>query len=261
MISLEQIKGYFPPLVRDHPAYQKYMLKEYLQLLILDFLATTSYIRNIVFIGGTSLRLIKGIDRFSEDLDFDFNGLTQEDFIRMSEDVLVFLKRFGMEVEARDKPSDKLTAFRRNLYFPELLYRLGLSGHKDERFLIKLESQDQQVAYQPKVITIKGCGFYFPFPYPGDEILCAMKTSALLSRKKGRDFYDTMFLLGQTNPDYGFLSARCGINNLTELKGAVTKMLTHVNLQQKSKDFEHLLFEQRNSRRILSFDSFIESLK
>ena len=261
MIGLEQIKEYFPPLVRDNPAYQKYMLKEYLQLLILDFLATTSYIRKIVFIGGTSIRLIKGIDRFSEDLDFDFKGLSHEEFIRMTEDVLVFLQRFGMDVEARDKPSDKLKAFRRNLHFPELLYKLGLSGHKDEKFLIKLESQDQQVPYLPKIINIKGCGFYFPFPYPGDEILCAMKISALLSRQKGRDFYDTMFLLGQTSPDYSFLSARCGVNNLTELKGAVKEMLTHINLQQKSKDFEHLLFQQRNSKRILSFDSFIGGLE
>ena len=250
MIELEQIKGYFPPQVRDNPAYQKYMLKEYLQLMILDFLATTSYIRKIVFIGGTSLRLIKGIDRFSEDLDFDFKGLSQEEFTQMARDVLVFLQRFGIEVEAREKPSDKLTAFRQNLHFPELLYNLGLSGHKDEKFL----------PYLPKMINIKGCGFYFPFPYPGDEILCAMKISALLSRQKGRDFYDTMFLLGQTNPDWTFLSARCGVNNLTELKGAVKEMLTHINLQQKSKDFEHLLFQQRNSKRILSFDSFIESL-
>jgi len=141
------------------------------------------------------------------------------------------------------------------------LYKLGLSGHKDEKFLIKLESQDQQVPYQPTMINIKGCGFYFPFSYPGDEILCAMKISALLSRQKGRDFYDTMFLLGQANPDYAFLSARCGVNNLTELKRAVTEMLTHVDLQQKSKDFEHLLFQQRNSKRILSFDSFIASLE
>jgi len=261
MIQLEQIQHYFPPLVRENPAHQKYMLKEYIQLQILDFLATTSYIRKISFIGGTSLHLIKGIDRFSEDLDFDCKGLSHEEFIQMTEDVLVYLQRFGMNVEVREKPSDKLTAFRRNLHFPGLLHTLGLSGHKDEKFLIKLESKDQQVPYKPKMVNIKGCGFYFPFPYPGDEILCAMKIAALLSRQKGRDFYDTMFLLGQTNPDYAFLSARCGVNNLTELKGEVTEMLTHVDLQQKSKDFEHLLFQQRNSKRILSFDSFISDLK
>ena len=65
MILLDNIKPFFPALIRENPAHQKYMLKEYIQLMILDFLATTSYIRDIVFIGDTNLRLVKGINRFS----------------------------------------------------------------------------------------------------------------------------------------------------------------------------------------------------
>jgi len=52
--------------------------------------------------------------------------------------------------------------------------------------------------------NIKGCGFFFSFPVPTDEVLCAMKLSAMLSRQKGRDFYDAMFLLAQAKPDYHF---------------------------------------------------------
>lgn len=65
MISLEQIKNFYPPNLSESPTHLKYILKEYLQLTILDFLATTFYLRKIVFIGGTNLRLVKGIDRFS----------------------------------------------------------------------------------------------------------------------------------------------------------------------------------------------------
>ena len=65
MIQLDKIKLFFPALIHENPAHQKYILKEYIQLMILDFVATTVYIRSIVFIGGTNLRLIKGIDRFS----------------------------------------------------------------------------------------------------------------------------------------------------------------------------------------------------
>ena len=71
MLNTNQIANFFPQNLRENPIYRKYLLKEYLQLVILDFLSTTKYIRKIVFIGGTNLRLIKGIDRFSEDLDFD----------------------------------------------------------------------------------------------------------------------------------------------------------------------------------------------
>jgi predicted nucleotidyltransferase component of viral defense system len=107
---------------------------------------------------------------------------------------------------------------------------------------------------------IKGCGFYFSFPVPEDGVLCAMKISALLSRQKGRDFYDAMFLLGQTSPDYSFLSTRCGILDLKELKEAIATMLTIVKLNQKARDFEHLLFQKTNSQRILAFAEFIDGL-
>ena len=61
------------------------MLKEYLQLLILDHLSTTPYIHKVTFIGGTNLRLIQGIDRFSEDLDFDCKDLNEEEFLAMTD--------------------------------------------------------------------------------------------------------------------------------------------------------------------------------
>jgi len=221
MIQVEQIRNFFPPLIRDNPAHQKYLVKEYIQLLILDYLATTSFIRKMAFIGGTNLRLIKGIDRFSEDLDFDCKDFTREEFTEMTDAILLYLQRFGLNVEARDKISDKLRASRRNIYFP---------------------------------------GFFFSFPVPSDEVICAMKISALLSRSKGRDFYDSMFLLGQTTPDYNFLAARNGIHNLSELKSALTSLFAKINLSQKARDFEHLLFEKRNSERILRFKEFVAEL-
>jgi len=261
MIQLAQIGNFFPAYLSESPTHQKYILKEYLQLMILDFLATTPFIKKIVFIGGTNLRLVKGIDRFSEDLDFDCRNLSGTEFTEMTDAVLMFLRRSGWKIQSRDKINDKLSAYRRTVYFPELLFELGLSGHKEERFMIKIESEDQLIAYQPIMTKIKGCGFFFPFPVPSDGVLCSMKISALLSRQKGRDFYDAMFLLAQTSPDYEFLKARCGINDLTELKAAVTKMLEKINLPQKSKDFEHLLFQKSNSQRILAFAEFVETLR
>jgi len=261
MIQLAQIKNYFPVGLRDNAAFQKHMLKEYLQLLILDFLSTTPYIQKMTFIGGTNLRLVKGIDRFSEDLDFDCKSLSEEEFIAMTDDVLQFLHRSGLRVEVRDKENDRLKAFRRNIHFPELLFDLGLTGHKEERFLIKIESQNQHIDYKPVMVNIKGCGFFFSFPVPTDEVLCAMKLSAMISRQKGRDFYDAMFLLGMVQPDYIFLGLQRGIHNLEELKLATAEVLKTIDLNQKMKDFEHLLFNKSNSARILSVGAFIEELK
>jgi predicted nucleotidyltransferase component of viral defense system len=236
------------------------MLKEYIQLMTLDYLSTTPYIRKITFIGGTNLRLVKGIDRFSEDLDFDCKELSEGDFIKMTDAVALFLRGYGLPVEIRDKRSHNLTAFRRNLYFPELLFSLGLSGYKEQRFLIKLECQDQSVSYPSVMTKIQGCGFFFPFSVPPDDILCAMKLSALLSRSKGRDFYDAMYLLAQTSPNYDYLSQKQNIHNWAELKTSLLQVCENVDLNQKSKDFEHLLFPNSHSNRILHFPDFIQSL-
>lgn len=261
MINIEQIKTFFPPQIQNTTTFDKQILKEYIQLMILDYLSTTPYISKISFIGGTNLRLVKGIDRFSEDLDFDCKNLSEDDFIQMTNGVIQFLTRFGLKVEVRDKENTKLKAFRRNIYFPEFLFDLGLSGHKDERFLIKIESQDQGIIYQPIITNIKGCGFFIPFPMPSNGVLCSMKIAATINRSKGRDFYDLMFLFSQTKPDYDFLSKRCGINNLDELKQAFDNLLIKVDLKKKQKDFEHLLFNKQNSDKILLFKEFIQSLR
>lgn len=260
MMQIESIKNFFPAEIRENASFQKYMLKEYIQLLILDFLSTTPFIKKIVFIGGTNLRLVKGIDRFSEDLDFDCKDFSKDEFMEMTEAIINFLKRGGLKIEVRDRENKKISAFRRNIHFPKLLFDLGLSGHKEERFLIKVESEDQQVKYKSVMVNIKGCGFYFPFPVPPDGVLCSMKLSAMLSRQKGRDFYDAMFLLAQSQPDYSFLSEKLKINNLDQLKVSVIETLKTVDLNVKKRDFEHLLFNRRNNERILSVGNFFRDL-
>lgn len=205
MIDLNYISGFFAKPLRENPAFAKHIVKEYIQLMVLDYLSSTPYIRKLSFIGGTNLRLVKGIDRFSEDLDFDLRDMSEEVFVRMTDEVIQFLQRSGLNAEARDKNNSKLTAFRRNIHFPQLLFDLQLTGHKEERFLLKIEAQNQGVSYEPETVNVSGCGFFFSLPVPSDGILLSMKLSALLSRAKGRDFYDTMFLLAVTDPDYAFL--------------------------------------------------------
>jgi predicted nucleotidyltransferase component of viral defense system len=260
MIKVEAIKNFFPEQVHDNAVFNKYMVKEYIQLMILDHLSATPFIRKIAFIGGTSIRLIKGIDRFSEDLDFDCKEFSENEFMDMTNGILRFLNRSGLHAIAKDKNNERLEAFRRNIHFPELLFDLGLSGHREERFLIKVESQDQLVNYKPEMINIKGCGFFFPMSVPPSGILCAMKVSAMLNRQKGRDFYDAMFLLSQVKPDYNFMAIRTGIADLEALKQAAINVIAKTDMKRKMRDFEHLLFNKNNSSRILHAGDFFREL-
>ena len=236
------------------------MLKEYLQLLILDHLATTPYFGKLTFIGGTNLRLVQGIDRFSEDLDFDCKDLSEADFIAMTDSAVHNLRQNNVEVETRDYPNPHLTAFRRNLYFPQMLFNLGLTGHRDERLLVKIEAQDQGVTYLPVMANINKMGFFFGVQVPPVDVLCAMKFAAILARQKGRDFYDAIFLLSKTKPNMDFLKARAGISSVEELKFAITQRLKDVDLNQKKRDFAHLLFNESNAERILQFDEIVATI-
>ena len=85
-----------------------------------------------------------------------------------------------------------------------------------------------------------------------------MKAKALPERGKRRDFYDVMFLLGLTKPDYDFLSKRIGIKNAAELKVEVKKRLKSIDLKAKGNDFDHLMFNKENKKHILRFEEFFE---
>ena len=244
MIDLSFIRSFFPSSIANDSRFHRYMLKEYLQLLILDHLAKTPYVGKLVFIGGTNLRLVQGIDRFSEDLDFDCKDLNEEEFHNMTDGIVRMLNKNGLTVETRDK----------------LLFDLGLTGYKEERFLIKVKAQDQGVSYYPELATLNRMGFFFGIQVPPADVLCAMKFCAILSRQKGRDFYDAMFLLSKTRPNLEFLRARTGIQSMEALKTAIGECLQKVDLNKKKQDFIHLLFNESNAERILQFESAISDL-
>lgn len=257
MIDISYINSYFPNSLTSNSAFQKHILKEYIQLMVLDHISMSGYINKLSFIGGTNLRIIKGIDRFSEDLDFDCKQLSETDFMNLTDSIILFLKRSGLNIECKDKPNSNLTAYRRNIYFPEFLFNLGLTGHKEERFLLKIEAQDQTISYDSEMKQVQKCGFFFSIPTPPDSILLSMKLSALLTRAKGRDFYDCMFLMQQTKPSYEFLSKKNGISSPSELKEAISKKLRSIDLNLKKKDFEHLLFNTHSAEKLLKFEEFI----
>ena len=176
MIDMEYIRGFYPPYIAQNAGFQKHMLNEYVELLALEWIARSPYASKLIFIGGTNLRLIHGIDRFSEDLDFDCKGLSESDFDckglsesdfrQMSDDLVRYLQLQGLNAELRNKENSRLTAFRSNVHFPELLFDMQLTGHREERFLVKIEAQDQGIDYPREMAIVQRNGFSFPVPVP-----------------------------------------------------------------------------------------------
>lgn len=260
MIDLQYIRNFYPLHFRQNTRFERLMLKEYLQLLILEHLASSAYAPKLTFIGGTCLRHVYGINRFSEDLDFDCKQLSQADFMAMTDGVVTYLQRCGVNAVLRDKDNGRLTAFRRNIYFPEMLFELNLTGHREERLLVKIEAQDQGVDYQAQIVTINKLGFFFMLRCAPVDIICAMKVAALLGRGKGRDFFDLLYLSSLTRPNYEFLRERCGVTDAGQLREILEEVLRHTDLNRKREDFKHLVADPMQADRILSFHDCIPIL-
>ena len=77
MISLNEIEAHYPENLR---LFKKFILREYLQYLILELIFESKHALKLSFLGGTCLRIIHNSHRFSEDIDFDNFNLTQADF-------------------------------------------------------------------------------------------------------------------------------------------------------------------------------------
>ncbi|MCK4827449.1 nucleotidyl transferase AbiEii/AbiGii toxin family protein, partial [bacterium] len=173
---------------------------------MLDIIFSSRWANKLSLTGGTNIRIIHNIERFSEDLDFDTFDLGREDFIELTDEVIKRVQNEGVEVSADDKEKDlKLTAFRRNITFPELLYNLRISGHKEKRFLIKIKSEPHHFNYEPDKPVIQKFNVLTQINAAPVNVLLSMKIGAVLKRQKGRDYYDCMYLMGKTEPNWRYL--------------------------------------------------------
>lgn len=259
MISFDEIKSFFAEGIRRNPAHYEYILKEYLHYRMLDIIYSGKYASKLSFIGGTSLRILHQIQRFSEDLDFDCFDLSREEFMNLTEMVLDRLSQEGINVEADDKEKDKkLVAFRRNIVFPGLLFDLGFTGHREKKLLIKIECESHNYEYKPEKPIIQKFNVFTQIFAPSPSILLSMKTGAVLERGKGRDFYDFIFLSGITEPDFGYLGEKFGILNHAQLYERILENCKTINFELKSRDFEKLVFDPTESKKVLFFKEYIQ---
>jgi predicted nucleotidyltransferase component of viral defense system len=258
MISFDEIKSFFTDSIRRNPLFFEYMLKEYFHYRMLEIIFSGEYASRLAFIGGTNLRILHHIKRFSEDLDFDCFDLSRDQFLIFTDSVISRIREEGIEVEADDKEKDmKLSAFRRNIIFPGLLFDLGLTGHREKKLLIKIECEPHNYAYEPDIPIIQKFNVFTQIFAPSPAVLLSMKTGAVIERGKGRDYYDFIFLSGITEPDFGYLEMKFGIKNKSDLYKRILASCEKTNFQEKSRDFEKLVFDPSETQKVLLFKDYI----
>lgn len=255
MISLDQIAQQFPP----HLALQKQaMLREYLQCVMLEILFESPFARKFCFLGGTCLRLVHGSTRFSEDLDFDNFGLTDADFDAVATEIQKGLARRGFQTEVS---SVHRGAYRCNIRFPGLLFEQGLSGHREEKILIQLDTQNQDFDFQPQTSVLNRFGVFTRMLVTPPGLLLAQKlfTVGNRPRAKGRDYFDIVHLFAQNaRPDYGYLDAKMGAGTPEKLRAAILGLLETTDLDALAADVRPFLFYPEDDRRVRYFREFWE---
>ena len=192
-------------------------LREYLQILILSILDEAGYFRNIAFIGGTALRIVYGINRYSEDLDFSLFNKEKYNFDLLVDKLVreLSLRNLDISIKKKKAKSAVQSVFIR---FGGVLFETGLSPLQDEKLAIKFEVDSNpplgfKLAYhsfnEPMLFNL--CCFDMPS-------LMAGKLHAIFQRKyeKGRDYYDLWwYLLSETVPNLELLN-----NSLEQTTGS-----------------------------------------
>ncbi len=256
MLDFEQIKSFFSS---EESSLDRMMVKEYLQYKVLEILFESKYGEKLVFMGGTSVRIVHGNDRFSEDLDLDGIDLSKDEFDRMVKHLVLSLKREGFETEYRNVYKG---VFRCYLRFLGVLQKFNLTDQKTEKVLIQLDISQRkgEVNFVAKVINKFGI-FVEVKVYPVDVIL-SQKLSALLGRKraKGRDLYDTVFLFSKTKPNWNLLQELVGIGNMKELKQELVGFCMKHDLKELSLDVEPFLVKAKKLVQVEKFDDWVRGL-
>lgn len=174
----------------------KNLLREFLQHVILRKIFELNLSKKIVFHGGTALRIIHRMNRFSEDLDFHLL-VPDENFkiqpIMQSIVKELELNAYSVTLNERGVGAVQTVYFK----FSHILNETGLSPLTAQNLIIKFD-----IDTNPPLgfITEKSkVNQYFPFSVQHHDppSFLAGKLHAILQRSypKGRDVFDLMFYL------------------------------------------------------------------
>lgn len=170
------------------------LLREFLQILILKIIRDKNAFLNIAFVGGTCLRVIYDLKRYSEDLDFSLTSKKGYNFLNLLDKLNNELKLINIKADLKYKVGTVENCF---IGFTNVLQAFDLHKHRDEKLNIKLEIDTNPPKGAKKEEKIVNNQFIFNLITYDLPSLMAGKLHAVLCRSyaKGRDYYDLIWYL------------------------------------------------------------------
>lgn len=238
------------------PAQRLNVLREYLQALVLRSLHESEAFQCIAFVGGTALRFLYGLSRFSEDLDFSLDsgkGYAPEKWMNKTKRDLQLAG-----LDATVALNDRKTVHMAWIKIGEVLKDVGLAAMAQQKLSIKLEVDTRpptgaqtrnQVIERHRMFAVR-C-----YDLPS---LMAGKLHALITRQhcKGRDWYDFIWYRAQRpQPKPNLVLLQTALDQ-TEGKGTfesgkwkdlVRDKIGKLNINQVQQDVRPFLEEQKEA--------------
>lgn len=182
--------------VQPHALAKRNILREYLQARMLQALQERGAFLSWAFLGGTALRFLFGLPRFSEDLDFSLlptGGAIDFRKIMSNIERVFVAENYTVEIKLNDRKAVH-SAFIR---FPGLLHEMGMSPRRAETVSIKIDLDTNPPDGAHIETTLVRRHVTLNISHYDKASLLAGKLHAILSRPwlKGRDVYDLIWYL------------------------------------------------------------------
>jgi predicted nucleotidyltransferase component of viral defense system len=202
-------------------------IREIAQEVILGGLSRVGFYKKAAFQGGTCLRILYGMERFSEDLDFILKkGESDFQLMEYLKESLHELRLYGFEFSIIDKRKASTTV-QKNILKDDSLVKLLTFQHfkpgRDKKSIrIKIEVDTNPPGGGHFETKYQDYPFVYEMTVQDLPSLFAGKCHALLCRSyvKGRDWYDFVWYVSRrTQINYDFLSAAVNQVGTWEGKG------------------------------------------
>ena len=190
------------------------LAREYLQARVLQGFQDDGVFTRWAFVGGTALRFLYSIPRFSEDLDFSSLKPAGDEDTGFRAALLRAKSLFEAEgYEVAVKVKKQVGAVESALVrFPGLPYEIGISPHPSQVLSIKVDVDTNPPAGAVTETTLVRRHVTVNVLHHDKASLLAGKLHAVLSRvwTKGRDIYDIIWYLADRDwppPNLSLLNA------------------------------------------------------
>lgn len=257
MLELAQIESFYPESLRP---FRRNLLREYLQYKVLETIYDSEFGAKLVFMGGTAIRIVHANTRFSEDLDFDNQGLSSDEFGHLAGLIQRRLEFEGCEVETKNVIGRTFTC---KIKMPGALFAHGLYGYRQEKLLIKINAKAQEFVYPMDVVILNKFDVFLRANVAPVDILLAQKVYAAFNRRRavGRDFYDIVYLLGKTRPNIEYLRSKLKVRDGADLKAKLLERCGELDFEALALEVEPFLFVPADTKKVLGFCQYVEGIE